>query len=309
MPAILQIKSREPEAIGGIRKLSRDLAYALRNLRVAEKISGIAVLLVVVMTLLVAMSIQSVRLQSDMASARDLLDGGDQHRTCQCPDLRDRDGIARYLYVERPCCGEAVCRRAHQAQPRAGRSRHRVGEDRRLERRGAVFRLQGTNTPVHRLWNELVYRATRISPAAGREWGDNDANRALRSQLNVDLEAIGKDYHERATLVEELADRTQLASWYLALLGLCGLLLTALNVAVVRRSVVTPLSDIAKATDSIADGKIDINIPYIERWTSSGTSPGRCKIFGMRSAATSSWSSLSSAPRNSVMPQWTSATG
>jgi PAS domain S-box-containing protein len=71
-------------------------------------------------------------------------------------------------------------------------------------------------------------------------------------------------------LVEELADRTQLASWYLALLGLGGLLLTVLNVAVVRRSVVTPLSDIAKATDSIADGKVDIEIPYVERWDEIG---------------------------------------
>jgi len=47
-------------------------------------------------------------------------------------------------------------------------------------------------------------------------------------------------------------------------------LLTALNVAVVKRSVVTPLSDIAKATDSIADGKIDIDIPYVERWDEIG---------------------------------------
>src|ERR1700722_8654004 len=37
---------------------------------------------------------------------------------------------------------------------------------------------------------ELVARANEISPAAGREWGDNDANRAVRSALNKDLEAL-----------------------------------------------------------------------------------------------------------------------
>ena len=37
---------------------------------------------------------------------------------------------------------------------------------------------------------ELVRRAVEVNPAAGREWGDNDANRAVRSALNKDLEAL-----------------------------------------------------------------------------------------------------------------------
>jgi len=36
---------------------------------------------------------------------------------------------------------------------------------------------------------ELVRRAVEVSPAAGREWGDNDANRNVRTALNKDLEA------------------------------------------------------------------------------------------------------------------------
>jgi len=37
---------------------------------------------------------------------------------------------------------------------------------------------------------ELVRRAIEINPAAGREWGDNDENRAVRTALNKDLEAL-----------------------------------------------------------------------------------------------------------------------
>ncbi len=37
---------------------------------------------------------------------------------------------------------------------------------------------------------ELVRRGVEIGAAAGREWGDNDANRAVRSALNKDLEAL-----------------------------------------------------------------------------------------------------------------------
>src|SRR6476659_886918 len=44
---------------------------------------------------------------------------------------------------------------------------------------------------------ELVRRGVEISPAAGREWGDNDANRNVRSALNKDLEALSKVYAER----------------------------------------------------------------------------------------------------------------
>src|SRR5271167_288631 len=36
---------------------------------------------------------------------------------------------------------------------------------------------------------ELVRRGTEISPASGREWGDNDANRTVRTALNSDLDA------------------------------------------------------------------------------------------------------------------------
>src|SRR5919205_1483188 len=39
---------------------------------------------------------------------------------------------------------------------------------------------------------ELVRRGVEIIGAAGREWGDNDANRQVRTALNQDLEALSK---------------------------------------------------------------------------------------------------------------------
>src|SRR5690242_11663496 len=44
---------------------------------------------------------------------------------------------------------------------------------------------------------ELVRRANEISPAAGREWGDNDANRSVRTALNKDLDELSKVYLEQ----------------------------------------------------------------------------------------------------------------
>src|SRR5436309_13755434 len=53
---------------------------------------------------------------------------------------------------------------------------------------------------------ELVRRGIEISGAAGREWGDNDANRSVRSALNKDLEALSKVYAERS---KEIARQTE----------------------------------------------------------------------------------------------------
>ena len=38
--------------------------------------------------------------------------------------------------------------------------------------------------------DELARLGTEVSPAAGRRWGDNDANRAVRKALNADLEKL-----------------------------------------------------------------------------------------------------------------------
>src|ERR1700743_3010 len=50
---------------------------------------------------------------------------------------------------------------------------------------------------------ELVRRAIDISPAAGAEWRDNDANRNVRSALNKDLEELSKVYVTRAKQIAE----------------------------------------------------------------------------------------------------------
>src|ERR1700761_3297737 len=56
---------------------------------------------------------------------------------------------------------------------------------------------------------ELVRRGTEISPAAGREWGDNDENREIRGALNKDLEVLSKLYAERGKQLAQDTDLTR----------------------------------------------------------------------------------------------------
>src|SRR5215467_13744964 len=80
---------------------------------------------------------------------------------------------------------------------------------------------------------ELVRRANEISPAAGREWGDNDANRSVRSALNKDLEALSKVYSDRGKRIAGDIDFNNLLSFVLTCLGGVALLLVMLGVIII----------------------------------------------------------------------------
>ncbi|MET3334092.1 PAS domain S-box-containing protein [Bradyrhizobium japonicum] len=112
---------------------------------------------------------------------------------------------------------------------------------------------------------ELVRRGIEISPAAGREWGDNDANRTVRSKLSSDIEALERIYQQRAREADELANENRYAAAYLFALGLAALMLAALNVVVMRSSVVGALADITQATDRIAQGDVKSEVPHLGR--------------------------------------------
>src|SRR3977135_2575939 len=77
---------------------------------------------------------------------------------------------------------------------------------------------------------ELVRRGVEIDSAAGREWGDNDANRAVRSALNKDLEALSKVYAERRKQIVRQGDVNRPQA--LALTGLGGLALVVVVIGV-----------------------------------------------------------------------------
>lgn len=112
---------------------------------------------------------------------------------------------------------------------------------------------------------ELVRRANVISQAAGREWGDNEANRSTRIALNGDLEALARVYARRAGEIVELSERARLTTWLLVLLGLVAMALAGYVGMLIRHSVITPLHEITATTDRIAAGKVVVSVPHSER--------------------------------------------
>ena len=126
---------------------------------------------------------------------------------------------------------------------------------------------------------ELVRRAIEVSPAAGREWGDNDANRAVRSALNQDLEALSKVYAERGKRIARQADVNQQLAFVLTCIGGFVLLLVGLGVVIISRSIARPLFAITTTIKQVAEGAENVEVPYNDRADEIGALARAIRIF------------------------------
>jgi methyl-accepting chemotaxis protein len=126
---------------------------------------------------------------------------------------------------------------------------------------------------------ELVRRANEISPAAGREWGDNDANRTVRAALNKDLEALSRVYAQRARRIAEQTDSNQQLSFVLTCLAGFALLLCVLGVILIARSIARPLSVITSTIKKVADGTEAVEVPHTDRSDEIGALARAIRIF------------------------------
>ncbi|HEY1475640.1 MAG TPA: HAMP domain-containing methyl-accepting chemotaxis protein [Pseudolabrys sp.] len=113
---------------------------------------------------------------------------------------------------------------------------------------------------------ELARLGTEVSSAAGREWGDNDANRSVRKALNTDLEQLTKIYATRATRVYSEIDAgiDKTAMWLTLLAGI-AIALAAAGAWVISRSVAKPIAHITHVTEAVAAGDASVSVPFSDR--------------------------------------------
>ena len=126
---------------------------------------------------------------------------------------------------------------------------------------------------------ELVRRGVEISGAAGREWGDNDANRAVRSALNKDLEALSKVYAERGKRIAEQTDANRVMAFILTGLGGLALVVVGIGVLIIARSIARPLSAITTTIKRVAEGADNVEVPHTDRADEIGALARAIQIF------------------------------
>jgi methyl-accepting chemotaxis protein len=126
---------------------------------------------------------------------------------------------------------------------------------------------------------ELVRRAVEVSHEAGREWGDNDANRSVRIALNKDLEALSKVYAERSQKIAQRTEVNQQLAFLLTCLGGLELALVAIGVFIIARSVARPLSVITSTIKRVAEGVEGVEVPHTDRQDEIGALARAIGIF------------------------------
>ncbi|WP_063692529.1 methyl-accepting chemotaxis protein [Bradyrhizobium stylosanthis] len=126
---------------------------------------------------------------------------------------------------------------------------------------------------------ELVRRGVEINAAAGREWGDNDANRAVRSALNKDLEALSKVYAERARQIARETETNRTLSFVLTCLGGVALALVVIGIVIIARSIARPLASITATIKQVADGTENVVVPHSDRADEIGALARAIQVF------------------------------
>jgi len=126
---------------------------------------------------------------------------------------------------------------------------------------------------------ELVRRAIEINPAAGREWGDNDENRAVRTALNKDLDALATVYAERGKRIAERTTVNSALSLVLTCLGGIALVLVVIGVIIIARSIARPLSIITSTIKRVAEGAENVEVPHAGRADEIGALARAIEIF------------------------------
>ena len=126
---------------------------------------------------------------------------------------------------------------------------------------------------------ELVRRGVEIGPAAGREWGDNDANREVRSALNKDLEALSRVYAERSKKLAQQTDAHHMLAFVLTCLGGMALVVVIIGVLIIARSIARPLSAITDTIKRVAEGAEGVEVPHTGRADEIGALARAIRIF------------------------------
>jgi methyl-accepting chemotaxis protein len=126
---------------------------------------------------------------------------------------------------------------------------------------------------------ELARLGTEVGQAAGRDWGDNDANRSVRTALNKDLEVLSAFYAKQAretyAEIDSGIDRT---AWLMTLFGGMAILLAIAGAVVIRSAVARPLANISRVIEQVAEGST-VEVPYGSRRDEIGALSRSISVF------------------------------
>jgi diguanylate cyclase (GGDEF)-like protein len=131
-----------------------------------------------------------------------------------------------------------------------------------------------------RFRTELVRLGKEESTAAARAFGDNDANRNVRSALNDSLNMLARAYQEEMTRVRtQIENNDRQALVVLSILALLAALALFGGVALVKGSLLTPLLGMKKSMLKLAEGDLSIDVQGAQRRDEIGEMAQAVQVF------------------------------
>ena len=241
------------------------------DLRITEKIFGLLALLVVSTASLTATSFQSVRLQTEYRHRLATSSAAAAHIERVNALTYAVVMEARGIYTS---SGPAEVKQFGEGMLKFSRELAGVmGEWKAVVQDDDLDQFLALKQRIEQFIDdrrELLERAIEIGPTAARAGRDRERNRVFRRALNTELESLAIVYKKRAQEAADLGDLNRYASWYLSALGIVTFMIAALVVLATRKFVTGPLSEISIATDRVAAGKIDLEIPHVDRQDEMG---------------------------------------
>jgi methyl-accepting chemotaxis protein len=127
---------------------------------------------------------------------------------------------------------------------------------------------------------ELVRRGTEIGPASGREWGDNDANRTVRTALTNDLDVLGRLYANRSReIYGRIESGMETSALEMMLLGAAALMLAMFGALVIHRSIARPFAAVTRTIEAVAGGDATLAVPFRDRSDEIGALARSIAVF------------------------------
>ncbi|MBM3549616.1 MAG: HAMP domain-containing protein [Alphaproteobacteria bacterium] len=132
-----------------------------------------------------------------------------------------------------------------------------------------------------RFRTELARLGVEVSAAAGREYGDNDANRANRQELNKEIQALADTNNATINrLADELGRYQRSVLVQLGAITLAGILIGVALAAVVALGLVArPIGRITHTMTALAEGRLDTEVPDADRRDEVGRMAGAVVVF------------------------------
>lgn len=125
-------------------------------------------------------------------------------------------------------------------------------------------------------WRDLVSR-TPGDKTMLRDFGETDAGYVV---LTRDIEALGQTYAQRSKrLYAEIDAGARRFAWILTALATLLFALAAIGTIIVWRSCIRPLAAITRVTEKVADGQLDVAIPYRGRGDEIGALATSIAVF------------------------------